>query len=205
MQTTLVRVLGSEKGVNVGWLMRITAAAVLAIFGVMVAPPWASAWYGPATYLSLSTATPDATVTVRGVSFNYDDPVLVHFDGLDGPVVATFTPASGSFEGPLVVPADTKAGSHLLLFTQYDTGHNIEEMPIRARLVVTTAAGGTPLAAASLAVDTTPRPTALEQTGRHPIGIGELVLVALAGATLAALVAGIVVRRTRSGVARGSA
>jgi hypothetical protein len=187
--------------------MRITAAAVLAIFGVMVAPPWASAWYGPATYLSPSTATRGATVTVRGVSFNYDDPVLVYFDGLDGPVVATFTPASGSFEGPLVVPADAKAGSHLLLFVQYDSEKNIEEMPIRAQLV-TTAAGGTPLvaaSAASLAVDTTPRPAALEQTGRQPIGIGELVLVALAAAALAALVVGIVVRRIRSGAARGSA
>jgi len=63
-------------------------------------------------------------VTAVGISVTKTDPVLDRLDALDGPVLASFTPKSGSlslqFQGPVTVPAETKPGTHLLLFTQYD-------------------------------------------------------------------------------------
>ncbi|MDQ6617267.1 MAG: hypothetical protein M3083_21615 [Actinomycetota bacterium] len=178
-------------------LARGATAAALAISAAITAAPAASAWYGPAAYVTPSSATPGATVNVHGVSFDQDDPVKARLDGLDGQVLATFTPNSGEFQGPLVVPADIKRGNHVVVFMQYDDKGAIEEMPPRAMLAVTSAAGGTPLVATPVAADAGVRLADLTRSGPHTVGLGTLVLVALGAAVLCMLVAAIVVLATR--------
>jgi len=158
----------------------------------------ASAWYGPAALVAERTTTPGGTVTVKGTSFDHDDLVKVRLDGLNGPIVGTFTPTSGKFEGPMNVPGDVTLGSHTLVFAQYDAGGALEEMPPRALLQVHAPSGGSPLLAAPLAADTAARATALEVTKRHPVGLGALVLVALGAAVVTGSAAGIAVAAVRS-------
>lgn len=172
---------------------RGAVATTLALVALLAIAPAASAWYGPAVDISPSSATPDATVTVDGQSYGHHDPVSARLDGLDGPILATFTPKSGKFHGPLVVPADIKPGNHVIVFVQYDATGAIEEIPTRALLVVTSAGAGSPLLATPVAVDTSARRTGLVIQRAHSLGMGTLVLVALGAAAAAALVAGIVV------------
>ncbi|MFN2608901.1 MAG: hypothetical protein ABR511_13605 [Acidimicrobiales bacterium] len=132
---------------------------------------------------------------MKGDSFDHDDPVLARLDGLDGPVLATFTPDSGSFRGPMVVPTGLTLGGHVLVFMQYDATGAVEEIPTRARLAVSSSAGGTPLAATPPAADAGAgaRPTTLALSRPHPLGIAVLVLLALGAAAVAVAVAATVV------------
>jgi hypothetical protein len=165
----------------------------------------AAAWFGPAVSVSPETASPGATVTAQGLSFDHDDLVKVRMDSLNGDVVATFTPNSGDFQGPLVVPPGTPVGDHTLWFTQNDATGAIEEMPQRALLVVT-GAGGQPLLSAPLAVDASARRATLALSERRAFSLLTLIMVALASAGLAALVAlGVVSAVRRRGVAEGGA
>ena len=173
----------------------------------MVTAGPAPAWFGPAVTVSPSTASPGATVTAQGFLFDHDDLVKVRMDSPNGNVVATFTPSSGSFQGPLVVPPGTPVGGHTLWFTQNDATGAVEEMPQRALLMVS-GAGGQPLLSATPlgTVEAGARRATLAVTGRRAVSMGTLILVALASAGLAALVAlGVVSAVRRRGVAESGA
>jgi hypothetical protein len=155
--------------------------------------PAASAWYGPFVFVSPSSATVGGQVNAQGISFSKADPVQARLDTLDGPVLATFTPKSGShsleFQGPITVPTETKPGNHVLVFTQYDAAGNLEQMPIRALVAVASVAGGAPVVGAPFALDTTARTPALVQVRHHPLSAGALVLIAFGVAGIGMLVA----------------
>lgn len=188
-----------------GRITRWTVALALAGGAVVVAAGPAAAWFGPAVTVSPSTASPGATVTAQGDQFDHDDLVDVRMDSFTGTVIATFTPSSGSFQGPLVIPSGTPVGNHTLWFTQNDATGAVEEMPQRALLVVS-GAGGQPLQSAPLAVDASARQKTLVSRGRGVVSTGTLILVGLASAVLAALVAsGVVLAVRRRGVAEGGA
>lgn len=168
-------------------------AAGVAVLGLCALAPAASAWYGPFVFVSPSSATVGGQVNAQGISFTKADPVQARLDTLDGPVLATFVPKSGShsleFQGPITVPTETKPGNHVLVFTQYDADGNLEQMPIRALLAVSTAEGGAPVVGAPLAVDTAARPPALVQIRHHPLSGGALLLIAFGVAGIGMLVA----------------
>lgn len=185
-------------------IARWTVALAVAGGAVVVATGPAVAWFGPAVTVSPSTATAGATVTAQGDQFDHDDLVKVRMDSPSGNVVGTFTPSSGIFHGPLVVPPGTPVGDHTLWFMQYDTTGAIEDMPQRALLRVT-GAGGPPLLSAPLAVDTSARRATLALSRRRSVSMGTLILVAVASAALAALVAlGVVLGFRRRGAEGGA-
>lgn len=125
-------------------------AGVVGALAVLV--PASAAW-ACVGVMSLTTdvSTVDAgdTVTLFGRGFAQDEPIDVHFDGPDGPLLAT-VPAPEStmtsrFEVDVVIPDDVANGSYVLVATQ-DYHHMNAGAPARASINVGTdaPAPGTP-------------------------------------------------------------
>ncbi|MGH9266669.1 MAG: hypothetical protein ACRD0D_00655, partial [Acidimicrobiales bacterium] len=97
------------------------ALVTTAVAGLVVALAGAVAWacVPLATFnLTPGQARAGETVTLSGGPYN-DNPVVVRFGALDGPVLGTFTPQGGRIDGATVtIPAATPAGDHVLVATQ---------------------------------------------------------------------------------------
>jgi hypothetical protein len=151
------------------------------------------------------------SVTLSGFNWGPTQPILVHWNALDGPVLGTFQPASGRFgdpellQGSVTIPADAKPGPNILIATQSGSNGKLAQVPVRA-LVTVTPDGGGPLGASPVAPVETGRPVGLVRA-HASVSTAALVLVAL-GATGAALfVAGMATflsgrRRSESATAR---
>jgi hypothetical protein len=174
------------------FLMLGVAGALMVLAGT--SPP-ATAWYGPFVFTSPASAKPGEEVMAQGYYWAKTDPVQARLDAVDGKVLASFTPQSGSkgmeFHGPVQIPADTRAGVHVLVFTQFDGAGKIVQMPPRAVVSVTDAGGALPAVGAPLATDQSARPEAVERAGEDPLGFGELALIAAGAAGVAMFVVGI--------------
>jgi len=163
----------------------------VALAGVGVLLPASAAW----ACLSLAGITtgggsvaPGGTLTLSGVEFG-SNPVQVHLDSLDGPVLATATPdaKSGNFTQAVTLPADVPAGQHVLMATEAAATANGKNdgaatgVPARAVIQV----GNSVAAAAAPA-----RPLAL--ASNSGTGVATLALIALVVAAAGLFLAGAV-------------
>lgn len=180
----------------------------LAVGGAVMVIPAAAAW----ACLSLAgistnnaTVQPGQSVVVNGVEFG-SNPVQIHYNGLNGPVLATATPDSnsGNFTQAVTIPATASPGQAVLVATEAaatpDGKNNGSSTGAPARaLINVTGAGGAPLAATSA---NAARATGV--TTSAPTGVGTLALVGLGAAGVSLLAGGmfaLVGSRRRSPVA----
>ncbi len=163
----------------------------VALAGVGVLLPASVAW----ACLSLAGITtgggsvpPGGTLTLTGVEFG-SNPVQVHLDSLDGPVLATATPDtnSGNFTQAVTLPADVPAGQHVLMATEAaataNGKNNGAATGVPARAVIQVGNSATPAAAPA-------RPLAL--ASNSGTGVATLALIALVVAAAGLFLAGAV-------------
>jgi hypothetical protein len=175
----------------------------LSVFGVGVAVVLmsaAGAWAcvsGPTAFVTPGSVRPGGEIKVSGVYFNKETPVQARLDALDGPVLATFTPAKGArsfgleLEGTMVIPATTKPGDHVLVLTQHDSAGKLVQTPSRLLLTVTNTGGATPVVGAPIGLGDTGRPPSLVLTEDDPLSAGAMLLIGLGVAGIGMFVAGV--------------
>lgn len=131
---------------------------------------------------------PGQEVTVSGVFYGKKSPVVMHFNALDGPVLAEITPnKDGVINGKLTIPIDAEPGNYVLVATQEAVrGETTWGVPSRG-LVTVINDGGAPVVGA-LEAPPVARPAGLV-TGES-VGLGELVLVGLGVAGVGMFLAG---------------
>lgn len=182
------------------WMTGGLVAGALAI--VPAGAAWACLSLAGVT-TSSATVQQGGTVTVNGVEFG-SNPVQIHLDSLDGPVLATVTPNSdsGGFSQAVPLPADISAGQHVLVATEpaatTNGKNNGSSTGVPARtLIDVTGPGG---AAAPGAVTSSAAPT-VNLTANSGAGAGTLGLIGLAAAAASLFLAGgislVVARRRR--------
>jgi hypothetical protein len=158
----------------------------------------AAAWAciaGPTLNVNPAQVKPGQQVALSGFSYNGDLPIVVRFNGLDGPVLGTFTPAEGRFgdpellSGTVTIPADTKPGTYVLIATQSNSDGTLAQVPVRAVVAVTSPGGG-PIVGAPLAPVDAGRPVgpALNHSGPST---GALLLVGVGTAGVVMFLAGV--------------
>lgn len=115
-----------------------TVAVLTVVVPASVA--WACVGLVVLTTTGSATVEPGGTVEVFGGEFAAGEPVDIHLDSPDGPVLATFpSPAPSTmtsrFTLDVPIPEDTSPGEHLLVATQnhYDMNGGI---PARAAIYV---------------------------------------------------------------------
>lgn len=183
----------SQKMVKIGLLAGMAVV-------VLAATAWACV---PVASLQVSPqqASPGDELTVTGRFYN-DNPVQLRWDGLDGRVLATITPANRSIEGTFRVPSNAEPGNYTLVATQ-DAADDRTTWGIPSRALVSVVGdGGAPVMGEMLGVDATERVPALVQS--ESVGTGEFALVALGVAGVALFAAGagaLMAGRSRRGVA----
>ena len=154
--------------------------------------PLAAAWAClPVASLTSNPAQaqPGSQVTLTGSEFG-TNPVDIHFNALNGPVLATLNPDSnGNFSGAVTIPGDAAPGSAVLVATQAAataSGSKGSSPGVPARALVTVVGpGGAPLA--PVAAEAAGRPAALLVTSSA--GAAPLILVALGALGVALLIA----------------
>jgi hypothetical protein len=179
-------------------MRKLLSVVGLGLTGVVVVA--AGAWAcvsGPSTFVTPGSVRPGGEVKVTGVYFNKEEPVQARLDSLDGPVLGTFTPAKGArsfgleMEGTLIIPATTKPGDHVLVFTQRDAAGKLVQTPSRLLVTVTNTGGATPVVGAPVGVGETGRPPSLVRTPDDALSVGAMLLIGLGVAGLGMFVAGV--------------
>lgn len=172
----------------------------MVVVGGALIVPAALAWACiPVATLNLSPpqVRPGQEVTVTGGPFGSSSfpkphsPVVLHFNAIDGPVLATIDPVKdGRISGTFTVPADTTPGNYVVVATQQaQEGDTTWGVPARA-LVQVVGDGGAPVVGAPLAAPLEERPVGLVED--DPVGVGTLVLIALGVGGVAMFAAGMV-------------
>jgi hypothetical protein len=137
---------------------------------------------------NLATVQPGGSLTINGIGFEFGtNPVPIHLDALDGPVLGTGEiDRIGDFSVTVTIPTDVPNGTHILVATQAaatpdgkNNGSNTG-VPARAVIQVGQSAASTPAPARPVAV--------IANSG---IGTGTLVLISLGVAAVGLLVAGL--------------
>lgn len=162
----------------------------------------ATAWAciaGPTLDAPVRAVKAGEAVAIKGVSYNRN-PVLVRFNALDGPVLATIEPTGGTagssnwnLDGTVSIPPETRPGSYVLITTQPGPDGKLSQIPTRA--LVTVVGAATPVVGAPLSAAQPERPVGLERGESVSAGAKVLVAAGVAGMTLfvagiAALLAG---------------
>jgi hypothetical protein len=167
------------------------AAAVA--FGALLIPA-AVAWAClPVANVTSSPAAAQAgqQVNITGSEFG-SNPVQIHFNALNGPVLATFTPDSnGNFAGAVTLPADATTGPAVLVATEASAtatgnGGSSPGVPTRTVVQILGPGGSAPLAV-SPASQARPSGVVTSSSG---VGSGALILVALGVFGVALFLAG---------------
>ncbi len=173
----------------------------LAFAGAVLIVPAALAWACiPVATLNLSPiqVRPGQEVTVTGSPYGSSSfsgkhsPVVLHFNAIDGPVLATIEPSKeGGINGTFIVPADTKPGNYTVVASQEaQAGDTTWGVPSRA-LIQVVGEGGAPVVGEPLAAPVQGRPASL--TVEDPVGLGTLLMVTLGVGGIAMFVAGMIV------------
>ena len=168
------------------------------VAALVVAAVAAGAWAciaGPTLEVSPTQATPGSEVALKGVSYNRN-PIVVRFNGLNGPVIGTIQPTGGSatssdwaLNGTVTIPADAKPGNYVIVATQPSGDGKLTQVPTRG-LVTVVSTGGAPLLGSGVAaLQPEERPTGLVRTD-NSVSAGALLLAGLGVAGLAMFVAG---------------
>lgn len=178
--------------------MRRTAAFGF-VSAILVAVAFGATSFACTSLATLNLSKPSGAageqLTVTGSSFGVSTatspaaPVLLHWNAMDGPVVAQATPdATGSISATFAVPADAAPGAYVVIARQLDAeGKDHYGSPARAAFQVL-GAGTQPLSAPAVAS----QPLATGTSGSSSavglaLGLGVLGLV-LFGAGFAAVV-----------------
>ncbi len=146
---------------------------------------------------------PGQQVTVTGAQYGEKSPVVIRFNALDGPVLASLTPAKdGLVNGTVTIPADARPGNYVLVATQEAVrGETTWGVPSRA-LVRVVGDGGAPVLGTAVSAPETGRPAGLDR-GDSSVGTGALVLTGIGVAGVAMFLAGMAALMT--GRRRGAA
>jgi hypothetical protein len=154
------------------------------VTGAVVIPAsiaWACVGLVVFTTTESATVRPGGTVEVFGGEFAKDQPVDVHLDSADGPVLATFPAPQPStmtsrFTLDVPIPEDIAPGEHLLVATQehYDMNGGI---PARAVIYVGDSQPAEPSTPAE-------RPTSILASSGPSTGSLVLIVAITAGAAL---------------------
>lgn len=165
----------------------VGAIAVLAVS--------AGAWAciaGPTLEVPVREVKAGEMVTLKGVSYNRS-PVLVRFNALDGPVLATIEPTGGTatssnwnLEGTVALPPGTQPGNYVLITTQPGPDGSLTQIPTRA--LVTVVGASTPVVGASIGTAQPDRPVGLERG--ESVSTGAKAMVALGVGGVALFIAG---------------
>lgn len=172
----------------------VVAAGVACAFLANAAAAWACVT-GPTMFVTPSSVTPGQTVNLSGFNWSSGTNVVVHWNALDGPVLGTFMPVDGRFDGSpdqlkgsVTIPADAHTGSNILIATQSGDNGKLANVPVRA-LVQVQGAGGAPLLANPVAPVDSSRAVGLARSTTSVSTVG-LVLFGLGGAGVALFIAG---------------
>ncbi len=169
-----------------------------AIFGMSAAAVVfaAAAWAciaGPTLDVTPRQATAGSELALKGVSYN-PNPVVIRFNGLDGPVLGTIQPTRGTgtssnwnLEGKVTLPADAKPGNYVLVATQPSTDGKLTQIPTRA--LVSIIGPTAPIVGEPLAAQPVERPVGLVEA--DSVSTGTKVLIGVGVAGVAMFVAGI--------------
>ncbi len=164
----------------------LAAAAV----GVVTA---ATAWAcvsGPAVLMNNSTIKAGDTIQIKATNFTKPENVIVRFNALDGAVLADLgAPKNGALEGNVTIPATTKPGSYVLLFTQTSADGKPSQVPARSLIQVTGDSGTQPVLGATPA--SSARIDSLVTAHSDSVSGGTLALVAMGVGGIALFLAGI--------------
>jgi hypothetical protein len=159
---------------------------VLGLMGTAVAA-WAC--ISVATFRTTPTlAKPGEAVTVTGLEFHTKAPAVVHWNAVDGPVLASFEVKDARFSGQVTIPADAKPGNYVLVATQDPTASATTwGIPARA-LIQVVGEGGNPVVGEQFRDAQVSRPVGLVQ--ERSATMGNLALAALGAGGLAMFIAG---------------
>ncbi|MGH9124493.1 MAG: hypothetical protein ACRDZ8_07170 [Acidimicrobiales bacterium] len=132
-------------------------------------------------------------VTVTGNEFYGSNPVEIHFNSLNGPVLGSFTPNSnGGFVGAVTIPSDAPVGPAVLVATEAaatatsPSGGSSAGVPTRTVVNVLGPGGSSPVGVAPSGAS---RPSGVV-TQNSSVSTGALVLVALGVLGVAMFIAG---------------
>lgn len=172
---------------------RLAAGATTAAMAVMLttAVAWACV-AGPSAFTSTVNIKAGEQLTVQGVDFSDEAPVLVRFDALDGPVLADLglpDEDRGMVSGNVTIPANTAPGDYVLILTQYGADGEPIQTPVRALVSVVGETGAAPVVGAEIGGADSTRLAELT-TEDNSISTSSLVLVAVGVAAVGMLVAG---------------
>ena len=145
-----------------------------------------------------SVVRPGQEVAWRGTFFIKDEPVRLHWNALDGPLLSTATPPGpdnglhGNWrfvDGTFTVPADAKAGSYVVIAIQNAVkGSATWGVPARGLVQVS---DGSPVLGQAVGSPAPPRPNDLVTA--DSLGSGDFLLAAVGAAGVALLLAGFAV------------
>lgn len=172
----------------------VVAVGFACAFLASAATAWACV-SGPTMIVTPDQATPGQTVALSGFNWNSSQPIVVHWNALNGSVLGTFTPAPGRFgdpeflKGTVTIPGDAKVGPNVLVATQSSTDGKLAQVPVRA-LVTVNGAGGGPLVAPSVGPQDLNRAVGPLRSASS-VSTAALVLIGLGGAGVALFVAGV--------------
>lgn len=141
----------------------VVLAGGLAIVLSVAAAAWACTNLATLN-LSAASGQPGTVVNLTGTAFatKGGSPVVIHWDSLDGPVLATTNAdPTGTVHASVAIPADAQPGPHILIAKQDYTDDK----------GVTTAAYGTP-ARASFMVGAPPFEAAASRPAAPPVATG---------------------------------
>lgn len=139
---------------------------------------------------------PGQEVAWKGTFFIKDEPVVLRWNALDGPVLSTATPPSADnglhgnwrfVEGTFTVPADAKAGSYLVIASQKEVkGSATWGVPARGLVQVS---DGSPVLGQAVGTPAPPRPADLVTS--ESLQTGDFLVAAAGAAGVALLLAGV--------------
>lgn len=179
---------------GIGKVLGVVVAGVACAFLASAASAWACV-SGPTMIVTPNQATAGQTITLSGFNWNSSQPIVVHWNALNGSVLGTFTPAPGRFgdpeflKGTVTIPSDAKVGPNVLIATQSSDDGKLAQVPVRA-LVTVNGAGGGPLNATAVGPQDLNRAVGPVRSSTS-VSTTALVLIGLGGAGVALFVAGI--------------
>ncbi len=133
---------------------RAGAVVVLVAAGLLVpaAPAWAP--HVPQLLVSPAQARAGEEVTITGTrGYGFTNPVEIHLDAPDGPLLGTFQPKGGGYApfgpGTVVIPAGTAPGSHTIFATQELEAFEDHIRGIPARALIEVVGASSPIVPAA--------------------------------------------------------
>ena len=170
-------------------LRKLTLGLTIGGVGVLIAASTAWACLSVAGITTnLATIKPGGSLIVNGIGFEFGtNPVPIHLDTLDGPVLGTGAiDRIGDFSVTVTIPAGVSNGAHILIATQdaatpdgKNNGSNTG-VPARAVIQVGEPSATTPSPARPAAVIT-----------NSGLGIGTVIVMSLGVAAVGLFVAGL--------------